>query len=206
MKTTPLLCSALSLVAATLVGCGESGSSTPSTPPATNAGASVVDSAAAAVTKTVNEVSAEVTKKVDAALAEAQSFLGQAKFQDALGSLNGLSSLTLSAEQQQTVGAMKAKIETAMKAAGQAVDSAKLAAGEVTTQVNAAVAKAQTLLKEAKFQDALTSLKGLSDLKLSAEQTKLVDDLKAQIQAAMAAAQGAGSDAAKAASDLFKKK
>jgi hypothetical protein len=206
MKTTPILCSALFLAAATLVGCSESGSSTASTSPTTNTAPGVVDAAAAAVTQKVNEVSAEVAKKVDAALAEAQTFLAQAKFQDAIGSLDGLSTLALSAEQLMTVGAMKSKIETAMKASGQAVDSAKAAAGEVAAQVNAAVAKAQALLKEGKFQDALTSLNGLSDLKLSAEQGKLVNDLKTQIQTAMAAAKGAGSDAAKAAADLFKKK
>jgi len=204
--------SVLPIVVATaalaFVGCGKTDSTT-STAPAGDS-KSMVDSAVDTMNSAVTNVAAEVSRKVDAAIMEAQNFLGQGKFQNALGSLTNLSSMSLSAEQQKTVDGLKAKIETAMTAAGKAVDSVKAATGEGTAAIQAkvteAVASAQALLKEGKFQDALASLNGLSDLKLNAEQTKLVDDLKAQILAAMDAAKGAGADAAKAASDLFKKK
>lgn len=185
-----------------LAGCGQK--ETAATP-SENGQKSLADSAADAArsaASAVTNITAEVSKKVDAAIAEAQNFLGQGKLQDALGSLNGLSGMALSAEQAALVAGMKEKINTAMTAAGEAGAVAKAAAGEVSAQVQQAVTKAQTLLKEGKFQDALTSLNGLSDLKLSAEQSKLVSDLKAQIQTA----KGAGSDAAKAASDLFNRK
>jgi hypothetical protein len=189
------------------VGCGKTESTTSST--AGGDSKSMVDSAAEKVNSTVSKVSAEVSKKVDSAIMEAQNFIGQGKFQNALGSLTNLSSMTLTAEQQKTIDGLKAKIDTAMATAGKAMDSAKTAAGEATaavqTKVTETVAAAQSLLKEGKFQDALTSLKGLSDLKLNADQSKLVNDLKAQIQAALDATKGAGADAAKAASSLFKK-
>lgn len=215
MKST-FLPAALCASALVLVGCGDSTSpSTTSAPTTTSAPsvASVVTNMAAAVTNATASLAAttaEVAKKVDAAVAQAQSFLGQGQFQSAMSSLTNLSSLALSAEQLQTVAGVKTQIETAMKAAGQAVDVAKTAANEaaavVQTKVNAAVTQATALLKEGKFQDALASLKGLSDLSLTAEQTKLVNDLKTQIQTAMAATQGAGADTLKAAGDLFKKK
>jgi hypothetical protein len=199
----------LTAAAITLVGCGQSDSTTStSTTPATDA-KSMVDSAADKVKSTVTEVTAEVSKKVDSAIMEAQNFIGQGKLQNAMGSLSNLSSMSLTAEQKQTVDGLKTKIETAMTAAGKAVDSAKEAAGQATavvqTKVSESVSAAQSLLKEGKFQDALTSLKGLSDLNLSADQSKLVGDLKAQIQAAMDASKGLGTDAAKAASGFFKK-
>jgi hypothetical protein len=199
----------LTAAAITLVGCGQSDSTTStSTTPATDA-KSMVDSAADKVKSTVTEVTAEVSKKVDSAIMEAQNFIGQGKLQNAMGSLSNLSSMSLTAEQEQTVDGLKTKIETAMTAAGKAVDSAKEAAGQATavvqTKVSESVSAAQSLLKEGKFQDALTSLKGLSDLNLSADQSKLVGDLKAQIQAAMDASKGLGTDAAKAASGFFKK-
>jgi hypothetical protein len=157
----------------------------------------------------VTEATAAVSKKVDEAVAQAQSFLSAGKFDNALGSLKSLADLKLTPEQQQTVSSLKAQIETAMTATKSAVGNAKTAATQATdvaaTKVKEAVAQGQALLKEGKFQDALASLKGLSDLKLTADQTKLVDDLKAQIQTAMNAAKGAGTDASKAVSDLFKK-
>jgi Ni,Fe-hydrogenase maturation factor len=202
----------LPIVAATaalaFVGCGKTESTTSTTSGGDSK--SMVDSAVDTMKSTVTNVTSEVSKKVDSAIMEAQNFISQGKLQNALGSLTNLSSMTLTPEQQKTVDGLKAKIDTAMAATGKAVDSAKAAAGEASSAVQAkvteAVNSAQALLKEGKFQDALTSLNGLSDLKLNADQSKLVNDLKAQIQTAMAAAKGAGADAAKAASDLFKKK
>lgn len=80
---------------------------------------------------------------------------------------------------------------------------AKEAVDEAANQPNAAAAQSQGLIDKAKsyvadqkYQDALTTISQLSASNLTANQQKLVDALKAQIQAAMAKTSGGDAAAA----------
>jgi len=80
---------------------------------------------------------------------------------------------------------------------------AKEAADDAANQASVSAAQSQSLIDKAKgyvadqkYQDALTTISQLSASKLTADQQKLVDALKAQIQSAMAKA--STSDAASA--------
>jgi hypothetical protein len=83
--------------------------------------------------------------------------------------------------------------EAATPDAAKVADTAKATAQQAADKAQGVIDKAQALVKDNKFQDALSTLSQLADLKLTPEQQKLVDDLKAQIQSAMA--KGAASDA-----------
>lgn len=89
----------------------------------------------------------------------------------------------------------------AAKAVDTVKDTAKQAADQATAQVPAVqkqaqdqaqglIDRAKSLVADQKYQDALTSLGQLSNLKLTDDQQKIVADLKAKIQAALAKVTG----------------
>jgi hypothetical protein len=119
-----------------------------------------------------------------------------------------LTAVTGCKKEEPTPGSEAAKPDEGVAAkVAKVVDAAKTAvketADQAAAQVKAAQDQAQGLIDRAKglvndkkYQEALSSLGQLANLKLTPEQQKLVDDLKAQVQTALSKA--AGSDAASA--------
>ena len=98
--------------------------------------------------------------------------------------------------------------------AANAVEAVKTTAKEATaqaaTQLTAAqqqaqglIDRAKSLLAENKCQDALASLNQLASIRLTPEQQKLVDELKAKIQAALAKTAVSGTNAASALGNML---
>ena len=89
-------------------------------------------------------------------------------------------------------GAMTNAVNTAADAAKDAAGGAKKMVSDATSGTNAkaseTIAMAQSQFREEKFQQALDTLKPLSDLKLDETQQKVVASLKEQIEKAMMAA------------------
>lgn len=100
----------------------------------------------------------------------------------------------------QPVADLKATADSVVTNAQQQAEAATAA---VNSQVQQLIDQAKNLVAENKFTDASTVLQQLAGQTLSAEQQKLVDSLKEQIQKALAAK--AGADAATAAGNLLKR-
>jgi ElaB/YqjD/DUF883 family membrane-anchored ribosome-binding protein len=131
------------------------------------------------------------------------------------------SDTTKPAEQSQNPGAganetVKSAVNTVSNEAAKALESGKATANEVvqkasnelakaassvTTQFDTLVQQAKSYISEKKYQEAATILQQISSLKLTPEQQKLYDDLKAQVQKALASQ--ATQDATKAVGNIL---
>ena len=87
--------------------------------------------------------------------------------------------------------------DTAKDVAGKTVAAVTNAVSEATGPFSEGVASAKKFIADKNYQGALDELKKLSSLKLTDEQTKIVDNLKAEVQALIAKGTGSATDAVK---------
>ncbi len=133
-----------------------------------------------------------VKSQAQALLDQAQKLAGNNQFADAGKVLQQLTGMTLTPEQQRIVSQLQPLVEKA------------LASEAVRGQAQALIEQAQKLVSGSKFEEASKILKQIASYNLSPDQQKIVSDLKAVVEKAVAAKVTA--EGVKAVGDLFKKK
>ena len=138
--------------------------------------------------KSANTTAADAEKAVTGAAADAQK---------------AASGAAADAQKQIQATAADAQKEVQKNTAdAQKLTEAGAAASQ--NQAQGLIQKAKQLIADKKYSDALESLKGLSNLKLTSDQQKIVDDLKTQVEKLMAS--DAASGAAKSVGGLLDEK
>jgi len=182
MKNNTLLLALITALALGLASCGKNEPVAPNVEAASNAAeaakmeaAKAAEAAKVEATRVANDAKVAAEKAAEAARAEAEKATTAAK-----------------AEAARTADVAKA--EAAKVEAAKAADSAK---------TQGLIVKATSLVAEGKFADASSALQKLAGQSLSGDQQKLVDNLKEQVQKALAAQ--AAANAANSVGNLLKK-
>jgi hypothetical protein len=188
MKTNQLIITLSAVaVAAFVAGCGDSKSKTEEKPAETGGAAS----------STSQTLSESANQAVQSAKAAATNVVEQAK----TVATNAVAQVEQAAASA-TVEVQKA-VESAKTSATNAVADAtkqvEAAAASATAQAQSLIDKAKGLITEKNYQEALASLQQLTGYQLTADQEKVVEELKTAVQA------GLNSETAKAVKGLFKK-
>ena len=181
MKTKAILVSlSACLMAVSFTGCDKkSGTETPVVP-ATNAVApSTMDKAKTAVGNAVDTAKDATGKAIDTAKDATAKAVDTAK--DATAKAVD-STKEVAGKVADTVTDATVKATDAIKGALTPTPT-----DSVTTQFNTVVASAKKYIADKNYQGALDELKKLSDVKLSDDQQKIVDDLKAEAQKLLSA-------------------